>query len=282
MTFEALGKLFWERSPDAVLVVSSSGEITHANPSVDLLGYTVDELVGKPLEVLVPPALREAHVKLHQSYMESATARVMGSNFSLVAVSRDGRDVPVDIALSPLEMDGDMSVMAVIRDVSEKRTFEQKLRYLSFHDALTGVYNRAFLDERLARLEDSRVRPICILMADVDGLKRVNDTFGHDAGDQLIIDAAAAIKGAVRTEDVVARLGGDEFVVVMQGMSLDAAIQLEGRILERAQTLRDELRISTGVAVADPGDLLLDVIRAADVRMYEEKRRRRAASTATK
>jgi len=282
MPLEKLGKVFWEQSPDAVVVVSAQGEIIFANPGVSLLGYTAEELVGKRLEVLVPPALREAHVNLHQTYMSSPTARVMGSNFSLIAVSQDGRDVPVDIALSPIEVDGEASVMAVIRDVSEKRAFEDKLRYLSFHDALTGVYNRAFLDEHIARLGDSRVRPICVMMADVDGLKQVNDTLGHDAGDQLLIEAASAIKGAVRVEDVVARLGGDEFVVVMQGMSLEVASGMRDRVLERAQSAKPRVKISIGIAVANPGDLLIDVVRAADVRMYEEKRARRAASTEAK
>lgn len=276
-----MAQVVWEFSPDAIVVVGSDGLILKTNASISMLGYTPDELVGQPVEVLVPPSLRVPHVGRREGYFANPVPRVMGSAFSLVAVTKSGTDLPVDIALSPVDLDGGRGVVAVIRDVTERRGFEEKLRYLSFHDTLTGLYNRAFFEEHIARLEQGRSRPIAFLVVDVDGLKAVNDNYGHDKGDILLKRAAEILKKSLRVEDVVARVGGDEFIAVLQGGDESGVRAAMERVCENAQASDIHVGMSVGWSVAKPGDLLVDSIRVADARMYEEKRRRRAAASSS-
>jgi len=98
-----------------------------------------------------------------------------------------------------------------IRDITERKQAEERLKYLSLHDPLTGLYNRTYFEQELNRLEGGRYHPIGVIVCDVDGLKLINDTLGHDAGDRLLLAAAGVIKDSFRKGDMVARIGGDEF-----------------------------------------------------------------------
>ncbi|MDD5369776.1 MAG: diguanylate cyclase, partial [Anaerolineaceae bacterium] len=104
---------------------------------------------------------------------------------------------------------------AVGRDITDRKKVEDELRYLSTHDRLTGIYNRGYFEEELARLDHGRQFPVSVLMADVDGLKETNDTHGHQAGDELLRQTAEVLKSAFRAQDVVARIGGDEFGILL-------------------------------------------------------------------
>jgi diguanylate cyclase (GGDEF)-like protein len=159
--------------------------------------------------------------------------------------------------------------------IDRKRT-EQKIRYLGIHDALTGLYNRAYFDEELKRLEHGRLFPISILMADLDNLKGTNDREGHATGDDLLRQTARILRSAFRMEDVVARIGGDEFAVLLPGIDAVSACSAVRRIKESIaqQNARNEgtpLRISIGISTADKGSVLLDSFKKADDQMYAEK-----------
>ena len=100
-------------------------------------------------------------------------------------------------------------------DITERKKVEERLEYLSTHDPLTGIYNRAFFEEEMRRLENPRFRPVSIIVCDVDDLKVINDTFGHGKGDKLLKAVADTIKMPFRSSDMVARIGGDEFVILL-------------------------------------------------------------------
>ena len=106
-------------------------------------------------------------------------------------------------------------VIVSVVDITQQKRAEDRLRFLSTHDVLTGLYNRAFFEEETTRMERGRHYPISVLMVDVDHLKITNDRRGHAAGDSLLRRAAAVLRAAFRTEDVVARIGGDEFAVLL-------------------------------------------------------------------
>ena len=108
-----------------------------------------------------------------------------------------------------------MQPKALIIDITEKKLAEEKTIYLSYHDQLTGLYNRRFYEEELRRLDTERNLPITLVMADVNGLKLTNDAFGHLAGDQLLINIAEIIKKECRADDIVSRTGGDEFIMLL-------------------------------------------------------------------
>ena len=168
---------------------------------------------------------------------------------------------------------------AVLSDITEHRQAEEALRHLSTHDALTGLYNRAFFVEEMARLERGRQMPVSIVMADVDRLKDRNDTEGHAAGDALLKRVAQVLTAAFRTEDVIARVGGDEFAVLLP--ATDAAVAEVS--LRRVRQLMAEdnaahagapIRLSLGVSTAGSPASLSNVLKEADANMYREKRRR--------
>jgi len=172
------------------------------------------------------------------------------------------------------------------RDITEQRRAEEKLRYLSTHDILTGLYNRVYFEEELNRLENSRQFPICIIVADVDGLKETNDQLGHQAGDALLRKAADVLRQACRAEDLVARIGGDEFGIVLpfsDASVAENAIQRIHNILAVARVGEGEIPISLslGSATGANGDSLRKVFRLADEAMYRVKvgrKRKRGAA----
>jgi diguanylate cyclase (GGDEF)-like protein len=151
----------------------------------------------------------------------------------------------------------------------------------STRDALTGLYNRAFFDAELDRLACGRSFPVSVVAIDLDGLKRANDTYGHEHGDALIIRAGQFIQGAFRAEDVVARVGGDEFVVLLPGVDEAVGQRVVDR-LRQAMLLANQqadgllLSMSVGVATGHDGVGVRQAIKVADERMYADKLARRA------
>jgi diguanylate cyclase (GGDEF)-like protein/PAS domain S-box-containing protein len=173
-----------------------------------------------------------------------------------------------------------------IIDITERKEAEEKLRFISFHDALTGLYNRAYFEEEIARLEGSRQYPVSIIACDLDGLKQINDQFGHDAGDRAI-KAAAKVLGlhTFRKEDVVARIGGDEFIVILPSVDLDQNPAIYDRINDgldqfNKSDLDDDLyrpiSFSLGYAVVQEGESLKDGYKSADKAMYINKSKKKA------
>jgi len=160
---------------------------------------------------------------------------------------------------------------------------QEELRHLSTHDILTGLYNRSFFEEEFKRLSLGRRFPVSILAADVDGLKVVNDSLGHEAGDRLLKLAAEVMSGAFRAGDVVARVGGDEFCVLLPEADTQIVTESMERIrqrLDNANKAGSEFRISIslGSATAQTAEELAGALKASDEQMYQEKfaRKRKA------
>jgi diguanylate cyclase (GGDEF)-like protein len=166
--------------------------------------------------------------------------------------------------------------------LDELRARESQLEYLAFHDPLTGLANRALFQDRAdhAIAHQTRSRePLAVMYIDLDGFKQVNDTFGHQVGDALLVAAADRLRACVRTSDTLARLGGDEFAALSERMADPADVHIvANRIivaLKEPFELGDHrvrISCSVGVVLHDPGDdCLADVLRRADQAMYEAK-----------
>ena len=156
------------------------------------------------------------------------------------------------------------------------RKKEKELYHLSVHDNLTGLYNRAYFEAELERRSKGRNFPVSLIVVDVDGLKQVNDTLGHAAGDRLIRSAARVLQKAFRSEDVVARIGGDEFAILLGGTNKYAAEEALQRVKKVTEAHNNSpghlpINLSTGTATAQDRNAVDEALILADKRMYEEK-----------
>ena len=279
----------WALDP-MMLTRPDTGAILDANPAAcRTLGLSVEEIRERGREgVRDPDDERWGAAVRHRAYT--------GSFIGEMSMRRgDGSVFPAHISSAVFDVDDQQYAVLIFRDISEQLALERQLRdtlnevsRLATIDPLTGLLNRRGFMTVGQALEESAHRhggPLVVLVADVDGLKHVNDTFGHAAGDEMLCAVAAVLTSTLRTADVLARLGGDEFGVILTGAraAADAAVAAD-RI---NQTLHDEGRrqhreypitVSIGIASGGSGSAfsLYELLRVADKAMYEQKRARRA------
>lgn len=202
----------------------------------------------------------------------------------------DGEFIQGWLRLSlPLEYEDSWErVYISVVDITERKKTEEKMRYMSFHDGLTGLYNRGYFEEELKRLNTSRQYPITIIACDLDNLKTINDKFGHEAGDRAIKAAAKILgTGTFRKEDVVARTGGDEFMIILPTVDISEnptiIERIENGIDRHNKSTMDDgsfrpISISVGYAVVQQGESLEEGYKKADAAMYKVKMARKAKS----
>lgn len=165
-------------------------------------------------------------------------------------------------------------VIALTLELEEKA---ERLRFLSFRDKMTGLYNRTYFEEEMNRLDQGRNYPVSIIVLDLDNLKLVNDSLGHKAGDELLITCAKLLQKSTRNEDVLARIGGDEFVLILPKTDTAQAVRVMERIKRAIREDEDTnakfpLRVSMGCATSvGPIDSLAETFKKADTNMYKEK-----------
>ena len=170
-------------------------------------------------------------------------------------------------------------IVEFVRDITERKHYEEQLRYLSMHDQLTSLFNRAYFENELKRFKKSREHPIAIICMDVDGLKMVNDMFGHEQGDVILKQSAEILKEVFRGSDILARTGGDEFTALLPKTDIQAGKEVIQRIKSRVKMYNREkdetqipLSISVGLSAAEDADRdLLVVFKEADDLMYRDK-----------
>ena len=152
---------------------------------------------------------------------------------------------------------------------------QEELKYKTFHDELTGLYNRRFIEEEMERLDVERQLPISILMVDINGLKLINDSLGHRKGDELLVKTADILKEVFRDEDIIARYGGDEFVILLPQTEKEVAQKIVNRIKRKCQITKDDnLVVSLGAGLATKASVkedIFDVLQEADDKMYQNK-----------
>lgn len=160
-------------------------------------------------------------------------------------------------------------------EINERTKREEEIRYLSYHDKLTGLYNRRFYEEEIRRIDTKRNLPISIIMGDVNGLKIVNDAFGHEKGDELLLIAAMGIKKACRADDIAARWGGDEFVILLPKTNYEEAEEIVNRINKQflyEKVGRLQVSVAFGWATKQhPKDDIMTILKKAEDFMYDQK-----------
>lgn len=252
---------------DPMCVAELDGYFVKVNQRFsEVLGYSIEELNGKRFLDLVHPddvekTIEEMKCLTQVRHMEGFINRYRTQGGQYVALEWS------------VEVGYGKYVYAAARDVTHRVEKQNEVEYHAFHDALTEVYNRRYLEETFKTLAmDRRAHPITVLLADVDGLKKTNDTFGHETGDQLIVAAAQTLCSNCRPSDVVGRWGGDEFIVILPRTSEADGQHIVDRILAGSASASTSFVLSIGQATkATADEQFPDVLRLADQRMYAMK-----------
>ena len=264
---------------DGIISTDKNGKVLIINPITEqLTGWTKDEAIGNPIEevfCIVDEYTRERCENPVQKVLE--TGNIIELDNHTMLISKDGIERPIEDSAAPIkDEEGNITgVVLVFRDFTEKKKSQDDIKYLSFHDHLTGLYNRRFFEAELKRLDTKRNLPLTIVMGDVNGLKLINDSFGHATGDQLLIKAAEAIKKGCRADDIIARIGGDEFVILLPKTDGFEAEQLIKRMkgLSKKERVGDvEISISFGCETKkSEAEEIESILKKAEDKMYNNK-----------
>jgi len=278
---EAIYRTLLETLPDAVALFDGS-KVLYLNPvGLRSLGYgRLEDVVGQPLTCFVhPDSLPRVAERIQ---------RILGGESDVVEeirlVARDGRELEVEALGVLVQIEGSKQVMISIRDVGERKRQQARIEYLAYHDPLTDLPNRRRLwaVAETVFVADRRKRETpALIYLDLDNFKVVNDTLGHQAGDELLRQLAMRIKEVLRQDDLLARMGGDEFAVLLASAdrsSATAAARRVNGVFDTPFTLGDQaihVQASLGVALyPEHGQTLDELARAADVAMYQAKQAR--------
>jgi diguanylate cyclase (GGDEF)-like protein/PAS domain S-box-containing protein len=266
---------------DGVVAVDTEGKITMLNGVAEqMAGLHHGTALGRPIEGILKQYGGAAAVRF-AAEMEAAL------NHSNTSVYRgeirintgDGKEKLISCSAAPMTgSDGArLGFVTVIRDMTEHEQKEAEILYLSYHDPLTGLYNRAFFEEELKRLDTERQLPLSVIMGDANNLKLVNDVFGHVEGDELLRSLGQVLRESCRTEDIICRWGGDEFTILLPRTDPVHVEMICRRISEtckRYHTVDKNLNPSISLGYDTKNSVGIDinqVIKAAEDMMYKNK-----------
>lgn len=284
---ESRYRLLAENASDVVFRADPQCRFQWVSPSsAEMLGWTAEDLVGRELASLVHPedlpAAQESMARLASGEKTNFEARVCGPHGRYTWLGASARPV--------CDPDGiPVGCVGTFRDIEETRAAREALSFRATHDALTELVNRAELLSRLGHLlgpDRWDGSGLALLFADMDDLKRINDTYGHHVGDEAIIAVARRIVSAVRASDIVGRIGGDEFVIALKAVGTIAeAWAVADKIHESMRQplhvdgISLRLSVSVGIALAGADDSPEQALRRADEALYQAKAGRNAGTS---
>lgn len=257
----------------AIIFILEENRFSYVNSTFEsVVGYTKEDTINMNFWDLVHPDYQEL---IRQRGLARQNGEDVPNRYDFKIISKSGQEIWLDYSAGVTEVEGKTIVIGVAYDISERRQFEDKIKYMSFHDRLTNLYNRAFFEEELKRLDTPRQFPLSIILGDVNGLKLVNDALGHEHGDRLLQQVAIILKSCCREEDILARWGGDEFVLLLPDTNEKSAINICNRIRESCLKYKS-FPISISIALGqsskeDTETSLKTVLKIAEDRMYRNK-----------
>jgi diguanylate cyclase (GGDEF)-like protein/PAS domain S-box-containing protein len=276
---EARLQAILDNAADAIVTVDADGVLVSANATTArLFGYPPAHLAGLPLGVLVPPGAAES-----ARQMLARLSHAAPDQRELHGVNAQGERFPLSISVARVMLPTEHLYVCILHDLTEQQRSQERIYNLAHHDSLTGLENRfalgVRLEQQLAQARRSGVA-VAVLFIDLDHFKKINDTHGHAAGDQLLIGAAQRMRDLLRDVDTLGRLGGDEFVIVLGGpLTPDSVSTVAVRLV---QSLSQPYHLNEGTASSgasvgvalfpSDGDDAATLMRHADTAMYAAKR----------
>lgn len=272
---------------DAIIMMDNKGKIAFWNDAAQrIFGYAEPETRGRKLhELIVPEPYRVDFEKGLNVSAAATQGHVIGKTLELAGLRKDGTQIVTEHSISGVSIDRQWHTICIVRDITERKQLEERIRHLANFDNLTGLPNRTLFYDRLSQainLAQRNRHELALLYLDLDRFKAVNDTWGHDAGDDVLKVAAERIQAQVRESDTVARIGGDEFAVILPKIAgpQDAAV-VAGKIVEALCAVvplgdpkRGSIEIGASVGIAifpRDGEGLDPLFKAADSAMYIAK-----------
>lgn len=267
---------FVENAADILYIVNESGIVLYVSSNCErMLGFTPAEIKGRHFSELMELDRREYYIQRVGEFFRTGDI----SYAEVVLRDKKGKKhwYGIKSTVSADEM-GTPILICSARNIDDKKEYEEKLKYLSNHDQLTGIFNRNYFNAELERQYAAGEFPFTIVSCDIDGLKVVNDTYGHDAGDEMLKTSAQILRSSLREQDVLARIGGDEFAIILPRADTVQAEKVLRKIRanfarHRAKAADHVRSISLGYATVRSADMPLScAIKRADANMYIDKR----------
>ncbi len=282
-------KALFENANDAIFLLQKDIFIDCNARTLRMFQCSRQEIIGQPPYRFSPPFQPDGRDSKEKA-LEKIHAALAGHPqfFEWQHCLYDGTPFAAEVSLNPIELDGEVFVQAIVRDVTDRKLLEEELRSLSVVDELTGVANRRgflALAEQQLKFAGRTKNPLFVLFIDLDRMKWINDTLGHQEGDAVLVEVAIILRKTFRKSDIVGRMGGDEFAILAVGANheVQQSITRLHQVLESHNVSGQRtytLSLSIGAAHFNPESpgSLDELIAEADSRMYEEKRRKRGNS----
>ncbi|NLN49986.1 MAG: diguanylate cyclase [Clostridiales bacterium] len=275
---ESAKMLFYERNKyyqillsigDGVIVLDIEKNIEVMNSTAsNLTGWLQEEAIGKPYDDVFRLGSEKNAAIIEDSIGKVyKTKKAQEIKDNTILTSKSGEQYSIEYIASPILNDRGFidGVVLVFRDVTEENEHRKRIEFLSFRDSLTGLYNRHFFEEELRRLDTKRNLPISILMGDVNGLKLINDIFGHTFGDMFLKKIASTLQSVCRDDDIIARWGGDEFVIILPKTDYKGVKKIAERIKDMVsrQQVR-AIKCSISIGFYTKVKVFEDIVRVLD------------------
>lgn len=257
-------------SMDGMAILNQNREFTYLNEAhLEIYGYdSREELIGENWRILYD---QKEIQRLEQEVLPEFESKGRWRG-EATGKKKDGSKFPQEVSITEIEAGG---LICVVRDITNRKEAEKKIRRLSFHDEVTDLYNRFYFEEELKRLDTKRQLPLSLIVGDMNGLKLVNDAFGHTRGDRRLKQMADVLKSCCREEDIIARWGGDEFAIILTQAGQTVADGVCKRIERACKKSGDgEIALSIALGTATKTDKeqdIKEVFDQAEDRMYRKK-----------